>query len=188
MSSELKLQIVGLCILTAFPLFGGGQALLENELHWLGLFMCLSNSVAVITIGFLMRPVIATTTPRTGNIYLVARITEGVLLGISAIAFQSRFLGFTITSDVFYQLGMIALGLGSLPMCRWLIGSKLVPPMLGRLGVVGYLCLVAAMIASANGLETASMALLLPGAVFEVMFGLILVLRGRKAWIAHLSR
>jgi len=44
------------------------------------------------------------------------------------------------------------------------------------------------MIASANGLETASMALLLPGAVFEVMLGLILVLRGRKAWMAHLSR
>jgi len=188
MSSALKLQIVGLCILAAFPLFGGGQALLEAELHWLGLFMCLSNSVAVTTIGFLMRPVITTTAPHTGNIYLVARITEGVLLGISAMVFQSRFLGFTMTSDVFYQLGMIALGLGSLPMCRWLIGSKLVPPLLGGLGIVGYLCLIAAMIASANGSETAPMALLLPGAVFEVMFGLILVLRGRKVWMPHLSR
>jgi len=188
MSSALKLQIVGLCILAAFPLFGGGQALLESELHLLGLFMCLSNSVAVITIGFLMRPVITTTAPRTGNIYVVARITEGVLLGTSAMAFQSGLLGFTMTSDAFFQLGMIALGLGSLAMCRWLIGSKLVPPMLGGLGIVGYLCLIAAMIASANGSETASMALLLPGAVFEVMFGLILVRRGRKVWMPHLSR
>jgi hypothetical protein len=49
MSDELKLRIVGLCILAAFPLFGGGQALLESKLHRLGLLMCLSYSVAVIT-------------------------------------------------------------------------------------------------------------------------------------------
>ena len=83
MSDALKLRIVGLCILAAFPLFGGGQALLGSDLHRLGLLMCLSNSVAVISIGFLMRPVIATTAPRSGHIYLVTRITEGVFLGMS---------------------------------------------------------------------------------------------------------
>ncbi|MFT5787222.1 MAG: hypothetical protein ACI9KK_002584 [Ascidiaceihabitans sp.] len=57
-------RIIGLCILAAFPLFGVGQALLGSEWHWLGLIMCLSNAVAVITIGLLMRPIIATTAPR----------------------------------------------------------------------------------------------------------------------------
>lgn len=188
MSDKLRFRIIGLCILAAFPLFGVGQALLESELHWLGMFMCLSNSVAVVLIGFLMRSMIATTAPRSGQTYLFARVAEGLLLGISAMVVQGRFMGLTVSSDVFYQLGMIALGLGSLPMCGWLIRSKFVPTMLGVLGFAGYLCLVAAMIASAYEIEAASMALLLPGAAFEVMFGVILVLRGWEVRMLCLSR
>jgi hypothetical protein len=184
MSDALRFRVIGLCILAAFPFFGVGQALLGNEWHWLGLLMCLSNSVAVIIIGLLMRPIIATTAPRSGDIYLLARIAEGLLLGISVMAV----LGLTVSGDVFYQLGMIALGLGSLPMCIWLIRSKFIPTKLGALGFAGYICLIAAMIASTSGFETASMALLLPGAAFEVMFGLILVLRGRGMWVPATAR
>lgn len=184
MPDALKLRIVGLCILAAFPLFGGGQALLGGNLHWVGLFMCLGNSVAVITVGFLMRSLIARTAPRIGSIYFVARIAEGVLLGVSTLAIEGTIWGLTFTSEVFYLLAMIGLGLGSLPMCLWLIRSTLVPAMLGAAGFAGYLCLVAAMIAQAYGLATASMLLLLPGAVFEVIFGLILVLHRRKR-LAH---
>lgn len=188
MSDILRFRIIGLCILAAFPLFGVGQTLLGSEWHWLGLLMCLSNSVAVIIIGFLMRPIIATTAPRSGDIYFSARIAEGLLLGISAMAVQGRFLGLTVSGDVFYQFGMIALGLGSLPMCLWLVRSKFTPTMLGALGFAGYICLIAAMIASTSGFETVSMALLLPGAAFEVMFGLILVLRGQGMWLQATAR
>ena len=176
MSNQLRFRIVGLCILAAFPLFGGGQAILGGELNWLGLLMCFANSAAVISIGFLMRPVIATTEPRSGDIYRIARITEGLFLAISVLAVQGSVFGLTIPSASFYQFAMIGLGLGSLPMCRWLIRSKFVPVMLGALGIVGYVCLVAAMIASAMDSETVSMALLLPGAIFEVIFGVALVL------------
>ena len=182
MSDAHSFRIIGLCILAAFPLFGVGQALLGSEWHWLGLLMCLGNSVAVITIGLLMRPMIATTAPRSGGIYLSARIAEGLLLGISVMAQQGSFIGLTTSADTFYQLGMIALGLGSLPMCLWLIRSKFVHTALGALGFIGYVCLVVAMIAAASDFETVSMLLLLPGAAFEVMFGLILVLRGPGKW------
>jgi hypothetical protein len=121
MSDSLRFRIIGLCILAAFPLFGIGQALLDGELHRLGLLMCFSNSAAVILIGFLMRPMIATTAPRSGDIYFISRLAEGTLLGASVTAVQSGFMGLTISGDTFYQLGMIALGLGSLPMCLWLI-------------------------------------------------------------------
>jgi hypothetical protein len=117
MSDSLRFRIIGLCILAAFPLFGIGQALLDGELHRLGLLMCFSNSAAVILIGFLMRPMIATTAPRSGDIYFISRLAEGTLLGASVTAVQSGFMGLTISGDTFYQLGMIALGLGSLPMC-----------------------------------------------------------------------
>ena len=73
-------------------------------------------------------------------------------------------------------------------VCRWLIRSAFVPKMLGVLGFVGYIGLVAAMTASAFGSETASMALLLPGAAFEVIFGLILVGGGWKIGMRRLSR
>lgn len=179
MSDVYRFRVIGLCILAAFPLFSVGQALLYSEWHWLGLLLCLSNSVVVIAIGLLMRPIIATTAPRSGGIYLSARIAEGLLLGILVMAQQGSFIGLTTSADTFYQLGMIALGLCSLPMCLWLIRSKFVHTTLGLLGFIGYLCLVVAMIASAYGFETMSMPLLLPGAAFEVMFGLILVLRGR---------
>jgi hypothetical protein len=180
MTNLLKQRIIGLCILAAFPLFGGGQSMLGTELHGLGLLMCLINSLAVISAGFLMRSVMATSAPLSGDIYFAARITEGLFLGLSVLGVQGSLLGLTITNDTLYQIAMTALGLGSLPMCRWLIGSNFVPKWLGTLGFAGYLCLVVAMGAAAYGFETASMALLLPGAVFEVTFGLILALRGRK--------
>ena len=60
--------------------------------------------------------------------------------------------------------------------------------MLGALGFAGYICLIAAMIAAASGAETASMTLLLPGAAFEVMFGLILVLGGQGMWLQATAR
>lgn len=47
-------------------------------------------------------------------------------------------------------------------------------------GSILYASLIAAMGAAANGFETPSMVLLIPGAVFEIMFGLTLALRGRR--------
>jgi hypothetical protein len=187
MSDSLRFRIIGLCILAAFPLFGIGQALLDGELHRLGLLMCFSNSAAVILIGFLMRPMIATTAPRSGDIYFISRLAEGTLLGASVTAVQSGFMGLTISGDTFYQLGMIALGLGSLPMCLWLIGSKTVPTMLATLGFVGYLSLIIAMIASAYGFEATSMTLLVPGATFEVIFGVMLIARVRSKQVQGFS-
>jgi hypothetical protein len=187
MSDSLRFRIIGLCILAAFPLFGIGQALLDGELHRLGLLMCFSNSAAVILIGFLMRPMIATTAPRSGDIYFISRLAEGTLLGASVTAVQKGFMGLTISGDTFYQLGMIALGLGSLPMCLWLIRSKTVPTMLARLGFVGYLSLIIAMIASAYGFEATSTTLLLSGATFEVIFGVMLIARVRSKQVQGFS-
>lgn len=180
MSDTLRFRTIGLCILAAFPLFGIGQALLSTDQHALGLFLCLSNSAAVIIVGLFIRPAIATTAPKAGWIYLAARICEGLLLAASVLTVQGGIFGATITSDAFYQLGMIALGLGSLPMCRWLIRSGFVPSLLGKFGFIGYLCLIASMIALAFDFEAVSKTLLLPGAAFEVIFGLVLLLNRRS--------
>lgn len=154
--------------------------LLGGDLNWLGQLMCFSNSAVIIAIGVLMRPVIAKTAPRSADIYRAARITEAVLLAISVLIVQGSLSTLPFSSDVFYRVAMAVLGLGSIPLCLWLLSTKIVPTMLGALGLAGYLCLVAAMIASASGSETASLALLLPGTAFEVIFGVTLVLRRRQ--------
>lgn len=182
-----KHRIIGLCILAAFPLFGGGQAMLGTDLHGLGLLLCLGNSLAVILAGFQMRSVMMSSAPTSGTIYFGARITEGLLLGLSVLGVQGSFLGLPITNDALYQMAMIALGLGSLPMCLWLIGAGFVPKWLGVFGLAGYASLIAAMGAAAYGFETMSMISLVPGALFEVIFGLVLVLRGRKMFSRSLG-
>lgn len=180
LSEVLRFRIIGLCILAAFPLFGVGQALLNGQWHWLGLLMCLGNSAAVVLIGILMHTMITTSAPRTAQVYLVARITEGSLLCLSVMGIHGGFMGLAASADVFYQIGMVALGIGSLPMCVWLVRSTLAPAMLGGLGFAGYINLIAAMIALASGFATASMALLLPGALFEIAFGSLLLFNGRR--------
>ena len=175
MSDTTRLRLVGLSILAAFLLFGGGQALMQSGSGWLGLILCLINSVAVVIIGVLIHPVIARTAPRTADIYRAARFAEALLLAISVLALQGLLDVPSISSESFYRLAMIALGLGSIPLCLWLLRTKLVPTALGALGLIGYLCLVAAMVVSALGYETTSLALLLPGTAFEVIFGVLLV-------------
>lgn len=175
MSERLSLGLVGLLILAAFPLYGGGQFLLAGESWKLGLGLCLANSVAVVTIGLLMRPIIAADTPTIGHIYMWARIGEGLLLGVGALVVVGM-QNTVLSGEDFYRLAMASLGVGSLFMCRWLIASRRVPAAIGWLGFFGYVGLITGMVAAHFGQETLSMALLLPGAVFEIIFGVMLVL------------
>lgn len=175
MSDTLKLRIIGLCILAAFLLFGGGMTLLDQGHVNLGVNLALLNSVAVVTIGFLFAPIMTATGSAHGGTNRAARIVEGIFLAISVFVAQSgqQFLG--LSADNFYQIAMVALGLGSLPMCLWLFRSTLVPKWIGVLGFIGYLCLILTMIVAVLGFETASLALLPPGALFEIIFGGLLL-------------
>ena len=175
MTDKTKLRIVGLCILAAFLLFGGGMTLLAKGHANLGVNLALLNSVAVVAIGFLLAPIMAATGSAHGGTYRAARVVEGAFLAISILVAQSGHELVGLSADTFYQVAMAALGLGSLPMCLWLVRSTLVPKWIGVLGFIGYLCLILSMIVAALGFETASLALLPPGAVFEVIFGGLLL-------------
>jgi hypothetical protein len=176
MSDKMKLRIVGLCILAAFLLFGGGMTLLGRGYVNLGVNLALLNSVAVVTIGLLLSPIMTATGSAHGGTYQAARIIEGILLAISIFVAQSGQQLLGMSADNFYQIAMVALGLGSLPMCLWLIKSTRVSNWIGILGFVGYSCLILSMILAGFGFETASLALLPPGALFEIIFGGLLLL------------
>lgn len=185
MSEQTKLRIAGLLMLAAFPLYGGGQAILLSANWPLGLALVLANSVGVILIGFLMRCVIADTSPRTAVAYLAGRIAEGVLLAIGGLSVVSTSIDWGLSSEDYYHLGMTSLGLVSLTMCMWLVASRRVANFIGWFGFIGYLCLVAAMVAADRGFGELSLYLLIPGAIFELIFGVLLVMgRVKSAEVA----
>jgi hypothetical protein len=80
-------------------------------------------------------------------------------------------------SKAAYQFAMIALGLGSLPVCALLYRSRLIPRWLAVLGLVGYASLLAGSVLELYGLN---LRLLhnLPGGLFELILPLWLLVRG----------
>jgi hypothetical protein len=176
-SKITRLRLAGFFILMAFVLYGGGQALISAGYQGFGLTMILVNSVAVIAIGVIFRSVIVGNFPRTANLYIAARITEGVLLGAGGLLLVLAPQISTNWNNVLYQLGMIVLGIGSISFCRWLLITKHIPSLLAWLGIVGYPLLIFGMLTAFAGMESTSMILLIPGAVFELIFGLFLIFR-----------
>ncbi|MEZ5481507.1 MAG: DUF4386 family protein [Porticoccaceae bacterium] len=77
-----------------------------------------------------------------------------------------------------YQLGMIILGIGSISLCKWLLDNRAVPALLARLGLIGYPLLAIGMVMGLIGSEDWAAILLLPGAMFEVILGLWLIIKG----------
>lgn len=104
----IRPRLSGVLILAAFILYGGGQALIANGQSRLGLILILTNSLAVFAIGILLKPIIARDSPRTGNIYLVTRLTEGLFLGAGGLVLVLQ--NSVDVSATLYQTGMIVLG------------------------------------------------------------------------------
>ena len=182
-SSTLRLQIAGVLFLLVFGLYGGGSALAANDLDSFGLVLMLANSVAVIIIGVIiigviLWPVIAADAPLTAIVYMASRLIEGSLLGVGAIVLilaDNAELNLSL-----YRLGMITLGLGSIGFCRWLLWSRRIYALHAWLGLIGYPLLALAMVAGFVGMDFWSYTLLLPGAAFELTFGLYLLFVGLR--------
>lgn len=171
MSARARLRIVGALFIAAFPLYAGGQALLSaSSSATLGLALVALNTIAVSAIGFLLRPVIAADDARTAQTYLIARIVEGVLLSAGAIALLQ---GYEAGNDWGYRGGMAALAIGSVPFCLWLWRTRRAPRWFALLGLAGYVLLFAEIVSEAIGATV--LWLLVPGAVFELAFGVWLL-------------
>ena len=79
-----------------------------------------------------------------------------------------------------YVLAMLGLGLGSLLFCRVLLLAGLVPRFLAVWGLAGYAILATGMTLELLGFDV-GLALALPGGLFEVALGVLLVGRGFPA-------
>ena len=163
-----------------------------------GVLLEFVDAAAVVGIGVLLFPILRKYRESMALGYVSTRIIESALLLVSALfalllvsgsqgypgadaatASQLQSVG-TLTIRAYglaFQLAMIVLGVGSLLLCYILYEVRLVPRALSVLGVVGYLALFASGWLEIAGSNAAS-ALYIPGALFELVFPLWLIIKG----------
>ncbi|MBB6633363.1 DUF4386 domain-containing protein [Cohnella thailandensis] len=164
-----------------------------------GLFLELINAMAVAGIAILLHPILKQHNEAFALGYFGSRILESALLILSAIA---PFLLVALSDNsnsadaatagspfaaigdllvearsVLFEMAMIVLSLGSLLLCRILYRSRLVPRALSVIGFVGYAALLANSCLAILGQEIGPV-LFVPGAIFEIVFPLWLIMKG----------
>ncbi|MGH3447735.1 MAG: DUF4386 domain-containing protein [Nocardioidaceae bacterium] len=166
-----------------------------------GALLMLANSAVVIGIGVLVFPVLRRHDELSARTYLVTRVFEAVVLAVGVLFLLVLIplagehadvgaAGGSVLPSVArvaqeanqysMQIAMIGLGLGSLLFCRALFRARLVPRSLAVLGLVGYVALAAGEILGVLGYGF-GMAHYAPGGLFEVILGVLLVVKGFPA-------
>ena len=166
-------RVFGALVLAAFVLYGVGSSLADLPI---GLVLVGMNSVAVALIGGIGFRLLRSSRRKVGGIYLISRLVEAVLLfvgvAVAAVVASSEF------DQIAYQLGMIALGVGSVPFVLALRRGRWLPAWLAVWGAVGYASLAAgALLELASG-RSVAMAFAVPGGLFELALGMFLLWRG----------
>jgi Domain of unknown function (DUF4386) len=167
----------------------------ERHRLFAGMLLQLVNCGAVVTIAVLLFPVLRWGSEPVAVGYLAARLTESVILAIAALsplllvtlgaghageAALADTLGRMIVAgdEAGFRTAMIALGLGSLPLCSGLYRWQLVPRPLALLGLVGYALLLLWGVLGVLLGKDASTVLFAPGAIFELALPVWLFVRG----------
>ena len=179
-STRTTARVVGTLFLAAFLLYGVGNAIASNAAQGdgmlaLGVGMMLANSVAVLTIGVLLVPVIRPHSPAVAKVYLATRIFEAAFLAMGAIALVA---GSAELNVVAYNTAMAGLGIGSLFFCVVLYRSGLVPRFLAVWGFIGYAAFAAGSLLELAGVLGAGLIGAAPGGLFEIFFAVWLIVRG----------
>lgn len=212
-------------MLLAFPVYGGGQAIVTSGIssedgpsswYLLGCLLIVLNSMMVAVIGCLVYHQMLRL-PRTiseglasesestiavgqrrGLCYMLSRFGEATLLGIGGICYYQILQndnerdGMTFTlqlAQTCYSLGMISLCLGSIPLLIFLCRvsptcTTNIPQPICVLGIVGYTCLAIGSGVDISGCvedfpeSLVGVCMLLPGAVFELIFGIWVTVKG----------
>lgn len=150
-----------------------------------GVLFELVNVVAVAAIGLLLLPVLRPVGERLALGYAATRLFEATVLTISAgaplallVLGTDRQTGLA-WHDATFQLAMIGLGAGSLLLCVALHRGRMLPAAFPILGYVSYVALLLSGVLTVLGAPDTSL-LYAPGAVFEFVFPLWLIVKGLR--------
>ncbi|MCB8946142.1 MAG: DUF4386 domain-containing protein [Ardenticatenaceae bacterium] len=163
-----------------------------------GALLVFVDTAAVVGIGVLLFPILKRFNESIAIGYVATRVVEFVFLVFGAIGplmlitlsqdyvaagvpdaahFQTAGSLFMTQHFLGYQIGMMALGFGSLFFCYLLYTSKLIPQWMSLLGFVGYAALFIGAVLELFGLSVGLM-LSIPGGIFELILPLWLIVKG----------
>ncbi|HEX8508842.1 MAG TPA: DUF4386 domain-containing protein [Propionibacteriaceae bacterium] len=161
--------------------------------------LMLVNSALVIGIGALMFPILKRHSQVVAVGYLATRVFEGIILAVGVVSLLSLVtvsraytkaggldasyfatLGVLASGGNFlaYSVAMAGLGVGSIFFCFLMYRSTLVPGFVAIWGVVGYAIFAAGCLLELVGLAGAGLVASVPGGLFEVFFGIWLIVKG----------
>jgi hypothetical protein len=189
-------RIVGVLFLAGFLAYGVGSPIAtsiagsadrsgSNALFITGVALMLLNSAIVIGIGVLMFPILRPHNKAIAAGYLGTRIFEGVGLAIGVVSLIVLTGPAAIGANfVAYNVAMAGLGIGSLFFCALLFRAGLVPRFLAVWGFVGYALFAGGSLLELLGVAGAGLVAAIPGGLFEVTFGILLIARGFRSTTA----
>ncbi len=205
-SDEMRQRIAGALFLAAFLAYGFGAGMVAGILEaanpaamlaakrlefFMGAASMLLNSVIVVTIGWLLKPILALSSKTVSRVYLLTRVLEGAVLaaGVVAILFfmtahdsltPSAMMSARRANFFAYQLGMAILGFGSLFFCALLHRERLIPRFTALWGFCGYAIFFTGALLEFGGVGV-GLLFSLPAGLFELFLGAWLIARGFNA-------
>ena len=144
---------IGLLFWLAILCYATGSGLVDSAVtssgQAAGAVLMLGNSAIVVAIAVLLIPVVRRESEAAAWGYFAARLAEALLLALGVVFALTRLsvdeagLAAALGAAQFfsYQVAMLALGLGSLPMCAALLRGGLLPAWLSIWGLAGYTAL-----------------------------------------------
>ena len=182
MSSRAIGRTVGTLFLVAFVAYGGGTALVSSGSSaqvGAGALLMLANSAVVVGIGVLAFPVLRPHSELTAHAYLVGRAVEAALLAVGVVfVLLPASAGVGAAGNHYsYQVAMMAVGAVGVLFCRVLLRARLVPRAIAAWGVVGYAVFLLGAVLEVLGYGV-GVALSVPGGLFEIALGVLLVVKG----------
>lgn len=166
----------------------------------LGAFLMLLNTAVDIGKAVLFYPLVARWDRRVALTYLAAMVFQVTMMAVGALLLlslvpmaeraQAGDLGADVAAslgalavdgnDIAYQIAQAGLAFGAFFLCVLLYRTRLVPRWLAGWGAAGYAIHFVGASAEILG-SSVSMFLLIPGGLFELTFGVWLLVRGLSA-------
>ncbi|MEU4768275.1 DUF4386 domain-containing protein [Actinosynnema sp. NPDC023794] len=186
MSSRTTGRAIGALFLLAFLAYGVGSALAGTASGSAGALLMLANSAVVAGIGVLAFPVLRPHSELTAHAYLVGRAVEAALLAVGVV-FLLLPEPVPAGNHYSYQVAMMAVGAVGVLFCRVLLRARLVPRAIAVWGVVGYAVFLLGAVLEVLGYGV-GVALSVPGGLFEIALGVLLIVKGFAAPTASDAR
>jgi hypothetical protein len=167
--------LVGDALITSA--FDASDSLVKSSDLTVGAVLISLCAIAVVVIGVAAYRVLRSRQPGLATGYLIFRILEGVV--IVAVA------GYMVATSelISYEAAIyIFTGVGGLMFAVALDRTGLIPSWLARLGIVGYVAIALSAPLDVFGIASldspVGMLLYVPGAVFELVLPILLIVRG----------